>query len=899
MPIVIGIIAWIFTANSTGSIQLGFYFGAIVTVLCYQERRISALLAQRAKQEVSAPLEALAVREEPVTPAYVEPPPSAPSEEESPPNEVEISVPPLQVTPDSEALFRPTAQILEDIIGPTLAGFILRGNLVARMGVIVLFFGVLFALKLAVENGYLPIELRLTLAALGSFVLLGLGWKIQEKKRQFSITLEGAGMGILYITVFIAFRLYHLIPGPLAFALLFAITALSAVFAVIQDARMLALLAIIGGFLAPALTSEGGGSHILLFSYCALLNLGIFGICLYRSWHALNFTGFFFTVVLGSMWGVKFYTPELFISTELFLLFFLLLFTVNTVLLFIKSSTISAAGSYLTFCPPFFAVILQHNLVSRYEYGSAYSAAGFGLFYLVTNRILFNLCREKTRFLIDAYFMIGLTLLSLAIPFACSDQLTSALWAVEAVALIWSGIRQRHWVTRFLGEVLIVLSSLFFLIDLHYYKDALFFFNPYLFGVALLSVAYLLGAKLLLQAGSEKILKGEERHFGHILSLFAVLWWGFGADAEISRNIPKWYEWFSIATPAFGLYRMPFSDTVQSLFFSGSVLVFWGIGRSWKIPGLLLLRYGLIPLQALLIVRLFEEDSLAPYTIHPFVSFGFVALIAVFLVHYYIIFKCERAAGHREHSLMHQLPLWLGTFVLTWETHWVAHSYVSGGSSWELSTISSLPACVMLLVSSWAQSSQWWPFRAHRESYIKALAPLACWVFLSSLFLDLTSPSDTAPLPYIPLINPLDIAQIISLVALLTWAKGSKKNISAPLAVWLFVWATSSLLRAVHHYGDVPWDVDELVSSIVVQSSLSIFWSILALVLMWTAHNRAWRAVWTVGAVLITVVVAKLFLIDLSSQGSTGRMVAFIGVGLLMLGIGYVAPIPPAGGNKE
>lgn len=471
MLIVIGIIAWIFTANSTGSIQLGFYFGAIVTVLCYQERRISALLAQRAKQEVSAPLEALAVRKEPVTPAYLEPPPSAPSEEESPPNEVEILVPPFQVTPDSEALFRPTAQILEDIIGPTLAGFILRGNLVARMGVIVLFFGVLFALKLAVENGYLPIELRLTLAALGSFVLLGLGWKIQEKKRQFSITLEGAGMGILYITVFIAFRLYHLIPGPLAFALLFAITALSAVFAVIQDARTLALLAIIGGFLAPALTSEGGGSHILLFSYCALLNLGIFGICLYRSWHALNFTGFFFTV--------------------------------------------------------------------------------------------------------------------------------------------------------------------------------------------------------------------------------------------------------------------------------------------------------------------------------------------------------------------------------------------------------------------------------------------ACWVFLSSLFLDLTSPSDTAPLPYIPLINPLDIAQSISLGALLIWAKGSKKNISAPLAVWLFVWATSSLLRAVHHYGDVPWDVDELVSSIVVQSSLSIFWSILALVLMWTAHNRAWRAVWTVGAVLITVVVAKLFLIDLSSQGFTGRMVAFIGVGLLMLGIGYVAPIPPAVGNKE
>jgi len=41
------------------------------------------------------------------------------------------------------------------------------------------------------------------------------------------------------------------------------------------------------------------------------------------------------------------------------------------------------------------------------------------------------------------------------------------------------------------------------------------------------------------------------------------------------------------------------------------------------------------------------------------------------------------------------------------------------------------------------------------------------------------------------------------------------------------------------------------------------------------------------------VVVAKLFLIDLADIGTVARIVSFIGVGLLLLIIGYFAPIPP------
>jgi len=53
------------------------------------------------------------------------------------------------------------------------------------------------------------------------------------------------------------------------------------------------------------------------------------------------------------------------------------------------------------------------------------------------------------------------------------------------------------------------------------------------------------------------------------------------------------------------------------------------------------------------------------------------------------------------------------------------------------------------------------------------------------------------------------------------------------------------------------------------------------------------QALWVIGAGLMGVVVAKLFLIDLSGIGTVERIVSFIGVGLLMLLVGYLSPVPP------
>ena len=79
----------------------------------------------------------------------------------------------------------------------------------------------------------------------------------------------------------------------------------------------------------------------------------------------------------------------------------------------------------------------------------------------------------------------------------------------------------------------------------------------------------------------------------------------------------------------------------------------------------------------------------------------------------------------------------------------------------------------------------------------------------------------------------------------------------------------------------------------IVQATLALVWSVAALAAMVIANRRRYRAAWVAGAVLLAVVVAKLFFVDLSQVGGVERIVSFMGVGVLLLVIGYMAPVPP------
>ncbi|OZB79195.1 MAG: hypothetical protein B7X28_08555 [Halothiobacillus sp. 13-55-253] len=102
--------------------------------------------------------------------------------------------------------------------------------------------------------------------------------------------------------------------------LMLLVVAAAAVLAVVQDARSLAVLGIIGGFLAPILAGSDSGRHVDLFSYYLVLDFGIVFVAWRKAWRELNLLAFLFTFVIGTIWGGLNYKPALFSTTEPFLI---------------------------------------------------------------------------------------------------------------------------------------------------------------------------------------------------------------------------------------------------------------------------------------------------------------------------------------------------------------------------------------------------------------------------------------------------------------------------------------------------------------------------------------------------------------------------------------------------
>ena len=89
-----------------------------------------------------------------------------------------------------------------------IRSFFTGGNTLVRVGVIVLFFGVAFLLRYMAEHSHIPIEVRLTGVALASIALIILGWRLRKTRGGYALALQGGGVGILYLIIFAALRLY-------------------------------------------------------------------------------------------------------------------------------------------------------------------------------------------------------------------------------------------------------------------------------------------------------------------------------------------------------------------------------------------------------------------------------------------------------------------------------------------------------------------------------------------------------------------------------------------------------------------------------------------------------------------------------------------------------------------
>jgi uncharacterized membrane protein len=295
---------------------------------------------------------------------------------------------------------------------------------------------------------------------------------------------------------------------------------------------------------------------------------------------------------------------------------------------------------------------------------------------------------------------------------------------------------------------------------------------------------------------------------------------------------------------------------------------------------------------------------------HPFAHHAYLGWALAFGVHLWLLRLNEERGGGWLDSF-HAAGFWLLAVVLSWEVGWQIDQYVEGRRVWPLIAWALVPGTLIAVFAARGDRLGW-PVSARRQAYLYAGAlPLAVFLVAWIVFVNFRSDGNPAPLPYVPLLNPLDLAQAGALLALITWYLGVKRldlpgtKLPEPataikvLGAVLFIALNGVLLRTLHHYADVPFRLEAMLRSNLVQSAFSLFWSLLALAAMVVAARRSLRALWMVGAALLAVVVVKLFLIDLANTGTVERVISFIGVGVLVILVGYYSPVPPKSQEKS
>lgn len=753
-------------------------------------------------------------------------------------------------------------------------------NLLVKLGVLILFFGMSFLVKYAAQHGLFPIELRLTAAALGGCALLATGWKLRDQRPVYAQVIQGGGVGILYLTTYATMHLYHLIPAGLGFALLVAICALSAALAVLQDSRSLAVMGSVGGFLTPELAGIGSNTPALLFGYYAIFNCGILVIAYKRAWRELNLLGFAGTFIVSVLWGGHFYRPDYFFSVEPFLLLFFLIYAALPVLYARQQSTVldGYIDATLVFGTPILAFAFQAALVRQYEYGLAWSALAAAVYYITMAGRLFRSEPERMRTIAEAFLALGTLFGTLAIPLALEGRWTSAAWSLEGAALVWVGLRHERSLARAFGYLLLIGSGVMFIADDGLASGVWPVLNSSYIGTLLICGAALFTARLLGRSACPRL--EYERYAAPLLFAWGMLWWLGGGLNEVIIHTR---------------HNLTFGVILVFLAASSFVCNHLRERLDWQMlewPAL-----ALLPAMSILAVL-----SLLDGRSYPSLQGGWFGW-PLALASWYLILSANRAP--RLHAITHAAPLWLLTLLTSWELSGRIAHHLPGMATWAFCIWGAIPALMVLLLARRGATLPW-PVDGNLSTYLGlGSAPLALASFLLLLNANFTNSGNSWPLPYLPLFNPLDGTTLLVLISLICWYRtiqGSlmdlaqhlpQREATLALTATLFIWLNAILLRSIHHWCGVPFTVHGLFSSLTVQTTLSICWCLLALTVMTQATRRGLRLIWMSGAGLLGAVVAKLFLVDLAGHGSIARIVSFVVVGLLILLIGWFSPVPP------
>lgn len=315
-------------------------------------------------------------------------------------------------------------------------------NLVSKIGIAVLVLAIGFFVKYAIDQNWIGPVGRVSIGILCGGILVALAHRMRNSYKGFSSVLAGGGLAVFYFTITLAFHQFHLFSQTVAFIIMIVITAFAVVLSMLYNRQELAVIALVGGFIAPFLVSTGNGNYKVLFTYLIILNSGLLFIAYNKAWRILNFLSFVFTMILFASWIMLLpyeepsltYRNGFMFATAFYLLFFIINIANN-----IKEKKKFIASDFgillANTCLYFGAGIYCLTQMNAVEYKGLFSAS-MGIFNLGVSYFLFRKQKVDTNIL---YLLIGITLtfISITAPLQLNGNYITLFWASEAVLLYW------------------------------------------------------------------------------------------------------------------------------------------------------------------------------------------------------------------------------------------------------------------------------------------------------------------------------------------------------------------------------------------------------------------------------------------------------------------------------
>lgn len=790
---------------------------------------------------------------------------------------------PVAPAVQAATLHRPTTQLPpqntppdepDSLVLPSFVTKLFSGNILAKIGVVLLFFGVASALKLAVQHGMFPIPVRLLLGAVSAVAMIMFGWsRAQTPKHQmFGFALQGGGFAILYLLVYFMLARYQMISPTLAFIAYTLLGVSCTLFAAKQDSLSLAVLGISGAFLSPVLAATEQGSHITLFSYFTLLNVFVFALNWFKSWRQLNIVGFLFTLVIGMNWALHAYQPAHLNSTEFFLVLFFLMYSLEPVFyaLFRQATAMAWGDGLLLFGVPAIAVASQSVLMQPYRYGLAWSVFIAGLYYLVLWWVLYRRQDETLKLAERSHLGIAVALLTYAVPLTFGAQVTAATWTVEGCAVLWLGIRQDRYLARWTGIALQLLAGGHFLTHFDELSHAHAVFNDVYLGSFITAIAGL-ASGLMLHRWEKK----PSQVAADTLWYWGLLWLGIATCAEIQQFVAVDYQdasWLSF-----------FAVLVFALEIGGK---HWQWAALRQMIWLLFFAIGCIAVDAI---------SREHHVLYGMLALVFPAAVALY---YWQLARQERDEFNVGLPALHLWMFWGLGALTAHEIAWGAQQLSPNTDLWHWLAYGGSFAAITLGTIS-AQRRHLYPVANQYGDYaIMGLLPV---VFASIGWFALACvqySGDGSGLPYIPVLNPLDLVMLLSLYSIHCWIKAPQPSELKPMIAYAlpagaFLMISTLAGRLAHHWGGVAFDWDVLLHNAMMHALLSVIWTLTSITLMIYASRLSSRRIWFIGFGLLAVVGAKLMLVDLRNTGTITWTASLIGIALLVIAASYFSPAPP------